>query len=102
MKMHRRSSRDALLRWLKRVSRRCDRVCRLIFTPAAWSDYLMIDEPRLTVSLLRTFRSRFAHQPKPRVEFVPCKGGSDGHTNCDGSHRRYPAQFRCEERRSAR
>jgi hypothetical protein len=30
---------------------------------------MMIDEPRLTVSLLRTFRSRFARQPKPRVEF---------------------------------
>jgi hypothetical protein len=30
---------------------------------------MMIDEPRLTVSLLRTFRSRFARQPNPRVEF---------------------------------
>src|SRR5258706_9719028 len=30
---------------------------------------MMIDEPWLTVSLLRTFRSRFARQPKPRVEF---------------------------------
>jgi hypothetical protein len=29
---------------------------------------------------------------------VSCNGGSDGHTNRDGSYWRYSAQFRCEER----
>src|SRR5712672_3134894 len=59
----------------------------------------MIDEPRVTVSLPRTFRcwvcalAETAHRIPVR-----CNGGSDGHTNRDGSHRRYPAQFRCEER----
>src|SRR6266481_5232205 len=60
---------------------------------------MMIDEPRLTVSLPRMFRcwvcalAETAHRIPVR-----CNGGSDGHTNRDGSHRRYPAQFRCEER----
>src|SRR6202171_5425929 len=60
---------------------------------------MMIDEPRLTVSLPRTFRCWVcALAETARTIPVPCNGGSDGQTNRDGSHRRYPAQFRCEER----
>src|ERR1700738_5476954 len=60
---------------------------------------MMIDEPRLTVCLPRTFRCLVcALADTPRRIPVPCNGGSNGHTNRDGSHWRYPAQFRCEER----
>src|SRR5713101_4738909 len=60
---------------------------------------MMIDEPRLTVSLPRTFRCWVCALAETAGRIpVPCNGGSDGHTNRDGSHRRYQAQFRCEER----
>src|SRR3981081_2383353 len=41
----------------------------------------------------------FARLPKPRVEFrCPATEDPMAHRNRDGSHRRYPAQFRCRER----
>src|ERR1700730_9223681 len=56
------------------------------------------NEPRVTVNLPRTFRCRVcALAETARKISGPCNGGSDGYTNRDGSHRRYPAQFRCEE-----
>src|SRR5450631_4167294 len=46
---------------------------------------------------------KFARQPKPRVELWHLATEDfDGHTNRDGSHGRYPAQFRCKERGRAR